>query len=69
MRGERPSIPCKACAVICKVGTTLSNATASMALRNDRWMLTRTVRSSSLASIIRTGILLTGTPQWRAASA
>jgi hypothetical protein len=36
-----------------------------MASRSDTWMLTSTVRSSSLASIMRTGISATATPAVR----
>ena len=37
------------------VSSTASKVTASIALRSDRWIVTSTVRSSSLASIMRTG--------------
>jgi hypothetical protein len=38
-----------------RVCSTASKVTASMALRSDMWIVTSTVRSSSLASIMRTG--------------
>ena len=47
------------------VSSTLSKLTASMARRSDMWIVTSTVRSSSLASIMRTG----GTSAPRDASA
>ena len=37
------------------VSSTASKVTASIAARSDRWIVTSTVRSSSLASIMRTG--------------
>ena len=37
------------------VSSTASKVTASIARRNDMWIVTSTVRSSSLASIMRTG--------------
>ena len=69
MRGTRPRLRCRAAWVMCSVCSTLSCVTAAIASRSDTWMLTSTVRSSSLASIMRTGIWASGTPWCAAASA
>ena len=69
MRGGRPRLRISAACVICSVCRMLSVVTAAMASRSDMWMLTSTVRNSSLASIMRTGICARATPRWAAASA
>ena len=53
--GARPSTAPSAPCVMRSVSSTPSKVTASIASRSDMWMLTSTVRSSSLASIMRTG--------------
>ena len=64
-RARRPA-PDARCAASAARASTL---TASMASRSDIWMLTSTVRSSSLASIMRTGNSATSRPRCAAASA
>jgi hypothetical protein len=55
MRGDPPAQAGTAAWVMRSVCSTASKVTASMARRSDRWMVTSTTRSSSLASIMRTG--------------
>ena len=69
MRGGRCSAaPTDRCAIR-RVSRMLPLVTISMASRSETWMLTSTVRNSSLASIMRTGTCATGRPRCRAASA
>ena len=69
MRGARPRLRASAACAMRSVCSTFSSVTASMASRSATWMLTSTVRNSSLASIMRTGIWASGAPACRAASA
>ena len=70
MRGARPSERCQRLVRDAQgLQHVVEASRPSIASRSDTWMLTSTVRNSSLASIMRTGTCGTACPPCAAASA